>query len=100
MIPNLDDLFKASPVANKFTNLGGVVSGLLEITFMLAFFLAFFWLVWGAFQYIFSGGNKENLAKARGRITWAIVGLLLVSIAFLVAQFAVEILQPKQTPPI
>lgn len=100
MIQELKDLFTASPVANKFTNLGGVVSALLEITFMMAFFLSFIWLVWGAFQYIFSGGSKENLAKARARITWAIVGLLLVSIAFLVAQFAVEILQPKQAPPI
>ena len=96
----IKDLFTASPVANKFTNLGGVVSGLLEITFMMAFFLSFIWLVWGAFQYIFAGGNKESLGKARQRITWAIAGLLLVSIAFLVAQFAVEILQPKQPPPI
>lgn len=75
--------------------LGGILSGLLEITFLLASFLAFFWFVWGAFQYIFAGGDKEKLAKARSRITWAIVGLLFVALAFLIAQFVGQILQPK-----
>lgn len=80
--------------------LGNVLSGFFEIAFFIAAFLSFFWLVWGAFQYIYAGGNKENLAKARSRITWAIVGLLLVSAALLVAQFAQQILQPKNPTPI
>lgn len=85
---------------SKFTDLAGLISGLLEIVFFLAAFLAFFWLVWGAFQYIFAGGNKEKLAEARGRITWAIVGLVLVAVAFLVAQWAGQILKPRFGVPI
>ena len=80
--------------------LGDIISRFFEVAIFLAGFLAFFWLVWGAFQYIFAGGNKENLAKARGRITWAIVGLILTILAFLVAQFAQQILQPRGGSPI
>lgn len=95
MIPGLQELFASSPVATKFTNLGQVVSASLNIIFYIASFLAFIWLVWGAFQYIFAGGDKEKLARARSRITWAIIGLILVLLAFLVAQFTAQILQPR-----
>lgn len=98
-MPDLISIFGASPVARRFTSLGDFISGLLNIAFSITVFLAFFWLVWGGFQYIAAGGDKQKLAAARSRITWAIVGLLLVSVAFLVAQFAVEILPPfKGTP--
>lgn len=86
--------------ATEFTDLGSFLTGLFEIAFFIATFLAFFWLVWGAFQYIYAGGNKENLAKARSRITWAIVGLLLTAVAYIVSQFTQQILQPKIGTPI
>lgn len=97
----LNDIFKDSrlglPATFKFSSsskLGDILSGLFEIAIFLAAFLAFFWFVWGAFQYIFAGGNKENLAKARARITWAIVGLIITLLAFLIAQFTQQILLP------
>lgn len=77
------------------TDLARVLTDLFDVVFFLAFFLAFFWLVWGAFQYMVAGGNKENLAKARLRIIWAIIGLVLVLLAFLVAQFAEQIIKPQ-----
>ena len=94
-IPNLPGFQVGPGKAISEPSLGGIFSGLLEIAFFLSAFLSFFWFVWGAFQYIFAGGDKEKLAKARARITWAIVGLLLVSAAFLVSQFVGQILQPR-----
>lgn len=79
----------------KDTQLGDVLTKALELVVFLAAFLAFFWFVWGAFHYIFSGGNKEELSKAKKRMTWAIVGLILVLLAYVIAQFAGQILQPK-----
>ena len=80
--------------------LGTVVSALLNIIFLLATFLAFFWLVWGAIQYISAGGDKEKLQQARARIIWAIVGLFVVFAAFLVAQYGAEIFGLKGKTPI
>lgn len=94
----LNEFFKpgfGTEINTNFTNLGSFINQLLPIIFYLSAFLAFFWLIWGAFQYIVAGGDKENLAKARSRITWAIIGLILVLLAFLVAQFAEQIVTPK-----
>lgn len=82
------------------TKLGTVLSDLYQIAFLLASFLAFFWFCWGAFQYIFAGGDKEKIAKARSRITWSIIGLIIVALAFALAQFAQQILKPTGGTPI
>lgn len=99
---NVGDIISDTTLpGSRFTDLGGFISGLFEIAFYIAAFMAFFWLVWGAFQYIVAGGNKERLAQARARIVWALVGLLLVAIAFLVAQFTQQIiLSPNRSTPI
>jgi len=79
----------------QFTNLASVISGLLNIAFYIAVFLAFYWLVWGAWAYLFSSGKKEELAKARSRITWALVGLIVVFLAYFIAKYTFEIFPAK-----
>lgn len=96
-VPFLKDLFKSSesnPVAGRFEKLSDVLSGLYTIVLYIAAFMAFYWLIWGAFQYILARGNKEELAKARSRITWALVGLIVIFAAFLIAKYASIIFPP------
>lgn len=93
MIPNLKDLFSANPVP-KFQKLGDLLSVLLEIALFIAAFLAFYWLVWGAWAYLFSEGEKENLQKARERIKWALIGLIVVFMAYFIAKYAGQIFPP------
>ncbi|MBI2039676.1 hypothetical protein HYT18_01260 [Candidatus Microgenomates bacterium] len=93
----LNDLLKDSGVPNfggANANLGAVLSGLLNITFFIAVFMTFYWLVWGSFQYILAQGEKEKLARARERIKWAIIGLLVVLMSYSFARFASEIFPP------
>lgn len=91
----------SSPVSlPRFTNTGDVLSALFNTFFILAFFLAFIWMFWGAFEYIFAGGDKERLSKARSRIISALIGLLLTALSFAIAQLAEQILAPQQTSPI
>lgn len=40
--------------------------------------------VWGTVQMILSGGDKEAVAKARGKITWAIIGIILMSLSYFI----------------
>lgn len=104
----LNDIFKQPdlgipgliPRFGKDARLNDVISPLLEVIMMLAVFLAFIWFVWGAFHYIFAGGNKDELGKARKRMTWAIVGLIITLLAYLLAQFVAEILRPIRGIPI
>lgn len=77
--------------------LGTVITSALDLVFIIVAVLAFIWLIWGAFQYLFAGGNKEDLGKARARMMWAVVGLILTLLSFTLAQFVEQILRP-QTP--
>ncbi len=49
-------------------NLFLIVAGLILLIFML----------WGAFDWIVSGGEKERVAKAQSKITNALIGILLI----------------------
>lgn len=93
-VPGLLDLFLNRPAANKFSRLSDIVSALFNIALLLATFLAFYFLIWGAFAYLMSGGDKENLAKARARIRWALIGLLVTYLAYSIAVYAAKIFPP------
>lgn len=45
------------------------------------------YLIIGGLQFLLSGGNKDNIAKARERITHAIIGFMLLILTFIVLQF-------------
>ena len=79
--------------------LGSALSQVLNIVFVVAGFLMFFWLTWGVFQYIFAGGNKEALAKARSRMIWVFVGFIIILLSFAIKDYLFEVVAP-QTPPI
>lgn len=93
-LPGFSPIPGPSGLNRQFVDLGSMLTPLLEVALYAAAFLAFGYLVWGAFDYINARGNKENLAKARARITWAIAGLMVVITAYLIATFAAEIFPP------
>lgn len=63
--------------------ISSVLSNIINLLFAAAAITTLFMIIFSAFQWITSGGEKENVAKARGRLTWAIIGLVLLSLAFL-----------------
>ncbi len=77
------------------SNLGSIISSLLELVFMITGILMFIWALVGIFQYITAGGNKEGLAKARARLTWAIIGFIFVVAAFSISLYVQQLIQPK-----
>lgn len=70
------------------TELGVIIGNALTIVFVIAVIAVLFMLVIGAFQWITSGGDKEAVGKARGRITSALVGLAILALAFLIVKIA------------
>lgn len=61
-------------------------------------------ILYGGFQYLFSQGEKDMVKKARATIVNAIIGLLIVSISYAVANFVLQALatvtsvQTTETP--
>jgi hypothetical protein len=44
-------------------------------------------LLYGGIQYLTSGGNEENSSKAKNTLTWAIVGIIIVTLAFVFVKY-------------
>lgn len=57
-------------------------NNLIVLIYIIAAVAFVFMLLWGALQWILSGGNKEALDGARRRLTHAIIGIILLAITF------------------
>lgn len=64
----------------------------INIGFLIASVVFVFIFIVGSFQWITSGSDKEKLANARGRITHAIIGLLVLLLIFFITQLVNYIL--------
>src|SRR3989344_6510028 len=63
------------------------------VTFLIttAFVITVFFIVIGAFRMIVSGGNEKILTAAKGNITSAIIGLLIVLTSWVVLNTAIDL---------
>lgn len=62
----------------KIPTFGDILTFLIRGFFALAGVAALVFLLLGAFSWVTSGGNKENVEKAREKIIAAITGVILV----------------------
>ena len=67
-----------SAIGFKIPTLGDILTFLIRAFFIVAGLMALLFLLMGALAWVSSGGNKENVDKARDKITAAIVGLVLI----------------------
>lgn len=75
-----------------FSTLGDFIQKTLTVSFMVAVLLVLAMLIWGAFEWITSGGDKDAVAKARNRIISALIGLAVLAIAFALFQVSGQFL--------
>lgn len=78
--------------AQGFKTLGNFITNVLTISFAVAILVVLVMLVWGAFEWITSGGDKEAVGKARNRIINALIGLAVLAVAFALAKVAAQFL--------
>jgi len=67
-----------SKIGFKIPTLGDILTFMIRAFFILAGIMALFYLLLGALSWVTSGGNKENVDKARDKITAAILGLIII----------------------
>ena len=60
------------------------IGGIISFFFVLIALVALFYLVWGAFKWLTSGGDKTNIETARGHIIAAIVGLIIAFLSYVI----------------
>ncbi len=61
-----------------------IFSNSITIMIILTIILALFFLIWGGIQWITSGGDKNKVAQARAKLTWAIIGVVVAFVSFLI----------------
>lgn len=70
----------------KAASLGLIVSELLKYLFPVAGLLLFAYLVMGGFSYLTSGGDPKAMEQAKGKVTNAIVGFVIIFVAYWLVQ--------------
>ena len=78
-----------SPIAGflgtDITGAAGIskfLSNLVTLIYIVAAIVLIFMLLWGAFDWMTSEGDKEKLAAAQKRIINAVIGIILFAVAF------------------
>ncbi len=71
---------------------GKVLSNVITIVFVVAALVVLFMLIFGAFEWITSGGEKEAVGKARGRIMNALIGIAILALAFLLVRLVGQVI--------
>lgn len=66
----------------KITDIGKLISAIISLVFIVAALIFFFMLITGGIQWMTSGGDKAATESARGRITSALIGLVIVFAAW------------------
>lgn len=60
-----------------------LVQNILFASSSIIFFTLFVMLLWGGFQYLLAGGNKDKLGKAQTTLKFAIIGTVLFVSSYL-----------------
>ena len=76
------------PPDTGYPNLESFITNFINLTFAIAVLAVLVMLIWGAFEWIVSGGDKDAVSKARGRIINALIGLAVLAVAFALAKVA------------
>lgn len=63
--------------------LSQVVNNTVTLIYVIATLIFVFMILISALQWILSGGDKEAVSHARGRLTWAVIGIILLALAFI-----------------
>jgi hypothetical protein len=71
---------------------GSYISGVLNIVMAIAALLVFFYLIWGGFDWIMSGGDKGNTDKARQKIFAAVIGIVILASSYAVLTIVLNFL--------
>lgn len=80
--PNWQNLVSAPTGGSSFISL--LIPKLITMLLVAGVIIFFFIFIWGGIQWITAGGDKNAVGDARGRLSNALVGLLIMFSAFAV----------------
>ncbi len=73
------------------TSQGGFINRAITISLGLAGSVAALFIIIGAIRYLTSAGNPTNQAAAKKTITWAAVGLIVVTLSYTIVRLVTNL---------
>lgn len=88
IIGNITPPPELSPyIAKGYSGAGGLsllINNAITLIYELAAIAFFLMIIWSAFEWVTSGGDKDKIAAAQKRLTYAFIGIVLFAIAYAV----------------
>lgn len=81
-IPGLEETAGAANIDRSFTSPEVAVTVIIQWVLSLVGVLFLILMIWGGFSWMTSGGNQEQIKKARRTVTSAAIGLIIVLSAY------------------
>lgn len=78
-------------------DLGGIISKVLPFVFYGAGIALLIYLVMGGLQMMLSKGDPKAMQGAQGKITNALIGFVIITVAFAVVQLLAQLLKSTGT---
>lgn len=76
---NLTDQADAGGLAGATTGPGEYFSSIIGGIMVVAVLLVFFYLIWGAIEWITAGGDQSKIQKGRDKIVQSIIGIIVLA---------------------
>lgn len=70
----------------------GYFNAILSFVMVISALLVFFYLIWGGFDWITSGGDKGKTDKAREKIVAAVIGIIIVAASYAILTLVINFL--------
>lgn len=89
-------------ISNPNASVGTIVSNAINILYIVGGLATIIYFLWGAFDWITAGGDKEKIGSARKKIIQSLVGLALLAASFFIIALVGQIVgyNPLKTPPL
>ena len=81
----------------RSATLGSLTNRLIPYIFAIAGFLLLIYLIIGGFSYMTSGGNPKTMAAAQQKITYAVLGFVIIFLAYWIVIIVGRILNIPQS---
>lgn len=79
----------------EFSSPGRIISSFLPILFSIVGLAILFYIIFASFKLMNSGGNKEEIGKARTMLANGAIGILILIFSFALVQYLFEALGLK-----
>jgi hypothetical protein len=73
-------------------NIANVINSVMNLIMLVGALLVLLYMVWGAFDWLTSGGDKGKTESARNKITAAVIGLIILSASYAMTLLIVRFL--------